>query len=392
MKRILKIIVVVIFIIALFCAIIYLNINKLYDNGNVSSTLDFEHSKWIELPVTVNDKDAKTIFDTGVNFICVAEASSVEKYKIRKIPFLRALINSTQWEELGLIDSLKIGDFEFKNVPVVIMDFKSNNSSLTCVDSDFIIGMSLISQLIWDFDFEKKELSLSKENNTYDISDSNKLEYKGIFSPQLSVKVGDTEHKVLMDFGFVSTLNLKADTSLKGNYNFQSTGDENIFGKYANNGYSAIEDVILNRDTLKNVSIQYSETLTADKNIIGLGVFSMYRRVILNPYKKALYLCNAFQYNRFKYNYGFGFNIHRKNNFLLVSYIDKGSSAYQMNIAVGDTIEKIGNYSVDDLCSMDYCDFLEQRNLIFQADSIGLKIRNNDTLKVIKKTKYSPGL
>ncbi len=390
MKRFLKIIIVTIFIIALLSVVIYLNINKLCDNKNASSTLDFEHSKWIELPITVNHQDAKTIFDTGVDFICVAEASSVEKYKIRKIPFLRALINSTQWEELGLIESLKIGDFEFKNVPVVIMDFKSNNSSLTCVDSDFIIGMSLISQLIWDFDFEKKELSLSKENNTYDISGSNKLEYKGIFSPQLSVKVGNTEHKVLMDFGFVSTLNLKADASLKDNYNFQSTGDENIFGKYANNGYSAIEDVILNRDTLKNVSIQYSETLTADKNIIGLGVFSMYRRVILNPHEKALYLCNSFQYNRFEYYYGFGFNIHRKNNFLLVSYIEKGSLAYQMNIAVGDTIEKIGDYSVDDLCSMDYCDFLEHRNLIFQADSMDLKIRNNDTLKVIKKTKYSP--
>ncbi len=390
MKKTTKIIISTIFVLAIVFVVIYLNTNKLQNNKPTYQTLTFSKKELIELPITINGHKTKSIFDTGSD-ICVADISAVEKYKIKTIPFLRTLVNNSQWQKLGIIDSFYIGDFEFKNVLVVIIDFKSNNSALRCMDSDFIIGMPLISQLIWDFNFKQKEVQLSNEGTKYDTLHGNKLEYTSKNRPQLCVKIQNTEYKALMDFGNTGNLNLKIETSSTRSYNFKSTGYENIFGKYSTNGKKAIKDIILNKDTLRNISIDYSTVQTNNTNLIGLGVFSNYNKVVINPYKKALYLCEKHHCKtRTNYYYGFGFNIDRKDNTLLISYIMKGSSAFNKNIAIGDTIEKINNYSANSLCSYDYCDFVKECESIFQNDSLCIKFKNNDTLKFIRQAKIFP--
>ncbi len=362
----------------------YRSINKLDTKEKTISTISFYQPNWLEIPITVNQQKARTIFDTG-SMINVINKPQVKKYNVIPTPFYTP-VNRKSVHQLGVIRSLKIGSFEFKNVWVVIMDFKKNESSLHCAESDFLIGMPLIKQLIWNFDFSKKSLTLSNYKNFNQKLFTNQIKYNNNIAPKTTIKIKDKKYKLLIDFGYTTTIYIKEKNISKNSNRYQTKDNENIFGAYLDKGGRNIENIVFGKDSLPNIVVDYTDK---GHNIIGLGVFLNYQRIVINPFQKTIYFTKKRKNSRKKYYTGLGFNIRRENGSLLVSSVFQNSPADKAHLTIGDTIENINNYSADSLCnSFDYCDFLKEKNRILSQDTVRIKFKNNDTTKQIIKGTY----
>ncbi len=362
----------------------YWSVNKLETKEKTIVTIPFYQPNWIEIPITVNQQKARAIFDTG-SMGNVISKSQVKKYNVIPIPFYIP-VNGKSFHQLGLIRSLKIGNFDFKNVWVVIMDFKNNESSLHCAESDFLIGMPLIKQLIWNFDFSKKSLTLSNYKNFNEKLFTNQINYNNNIAPKTTIKIKDKNYKLLIDFGHTATVSIKEENISKNSNKYQTKDNEDIFGSYLDKGGRSIESIVLGKDTLPNTVVEYAGK---GHNIVGLGVFLNYQKIVINPFQKTIYFTKIRTNSRKKYYTGLGFNIRRENGSLLVSSVFQNSPADKIHLTVGDTIEAINNYSADSLCNFfDYCDFLKEKNRILSKDSVWIKLKNNDTTKLIIKGTY----
>lgn len=110
----------------------YCNILKNYSQSNIYldtkedcvlpiKISTFEHGSLISLPVTINNTTEDFIFDTGAEGNAVSEAFA-KRHQIKVIGDSIATLGAiTMYSKLGLIDSLKIGNIVYKNVPVNIL-------------------------------------------------------------------------------------------------------------------------------------------------------------------------------------------------------------------------------------------------------------------------------
>ena len=126
------------------------------------SSFNFEYEKLIKIPVNINGKTYKFIFDTGAGSSVLSEsvASSLGLKPVTKTKTLDSQGNEST-RSIYVIDTITIGGVQFINQPFVSADL----SNISCVGSEFdgIIGSNLMSKAIWYIDNIQKNITLTND-------------------------------------------------------------------------------------------------------------------------------------------------------------------------------------------------------------------------------------
>lgn len=118
---------------------------------------DPEHLRGYGLAVQLNGHKSSLMLDTGASGILVkrsiAEHAGISKISEAKV---RGIGNKGRRNGfVGMVDSIKIGDLEFHNCPIQVMDSRS------VVEEDGLIGSDVMEDFLVDIDFPAEKLRLS---------------------------------------------------------------------------------------------------------------------------------------------------------------------------------------------------------------------------------------
>ena len=143
-----------------------LNEIKLLPNNNKSGNGIYFYAKW-------NGINLRTLFDTGFSSCYIYNRTLAEKIGIKlNTKDTLMLNNGTSRVLSGVIDSLELGEFIIKNVPVVVNIEITDSTNLAQVkcDSfmnstfDIVLGIPVIRHLsVIEFDFAKNTMSFSQK-------------------------------------------------------------------------------------------------------------------------------------------------------------------------------------------------------------------------------------
>jgi tetratricopeptide (TPR) repeat protein len=120
--------------------------------------LDPNHLRGYGLSVVLNGHKSSLLLDTGSTGILV-KRSIAEKAGISKVTATKVYGVGDKGSKnayVGIADSIKIGDLEFKNCPVEVMEGRS------VADEDGLIGGDVFEDFLVDIDFPDEKLKLSE--------------------------------------------------------------------------------------------------------------------------------------------------------------------------------------------------------------------------------------
>ncbi len=119
---------------------------------------DPQHLRGFGLPVGVNGEKSRLLLDTGASGIMInrrlAEKAGVTKLSEIEIQGIGDTGSKSGY--IGVADSLRVGDLEFKNCPVRVVEDRGINGE------DGLIGADVFSKFLIDMDFAKEKLRLSQ--------------------------------------------------------------------------------------------------------------------------------------------------------------------------------------------------------------------------------------
>jgi Flp pilus assembly protein TadD len=134
--------------------------------GNVTSTQgnlvplarDAGHMRGVGLSVSVNGAKANLLLDTGASGILIdrgiAEKAGLAKLSETSVWGIGDKGANAGW--IGLANSIKIGELEFQNCPVTVMDKRS------VADENGLIGADVFSSFLVDIDIPDRKLRLGE--------------------------------------------------------------------------------------------------------------------------------------------------------------------------------------------------------------------------------------
>jgi len=119
---------------------------------------DPNHIRGYSLTVVINGRKARLMLDTGASGILVdrgiAEKAGVTKLSETRIGGIGDKGDAGGY--VALADTLKIGELEFKNCPVEVLDKRS------VLGDDGLIGSDVFAQFLVDLDFPEEKLKLQE--------------------------------------------------------------------------------------------------------------------------------------------------------------------------------------------------------------------------------------
>jgi len=119
---------------------------------------DPQHMRGYGLPVLLNGHKSSLMLDTGASGILV-KRSIAERAGISKITETKVggVGNKGRRDAyIGVVDSIKVGDLEFQNCPIEVMESRS------VAGEDGLIGSDVFEDFLVDIDFPNEKLKLSE--------------------------------------------------------------------------------------------------------------------------------------------------------------------------------------------------------------------------------------
>ena len=120
--------------------------------------IDPSHLRGYAISVVLNGRKNRLLLDTGASGILVKQ-SIAERAGITKISETKVLGIGNKGRRnayVGIADSIKVGELEFQNCPVEVMESRS------VADEDGLIGADVFEDFLVDIDFPNEKLKLSE--------------------------------------------------------------------------------------------------------------------------------------------------------------------------------------------------------------------------------------
>lgn len=129
---------------------------------------DSEHVRGFGIRVSVNDRKANLMLDTGANGILITRQLA-EKARLTKMADSRIRAVGDRGESSAYVTiagSVRIGDLEFRDCPIRVIENRSP------VDGEGLIGTDFFEQFLVNLDFPQQKLRLSalpKQRQDFDL-------------------------------------------------------------------------------------------------------------------------------------------------------------------------------------------------------------------------------
>ena len=321
----------------------------------------------IILPVTIQGKEYKFMFDTGAPNVISKELAAELNIK----PKVSKKTGDSQGVKENLdflyIDEIIVGGITFTDMGSAVVDL-NKSVEIGCLGVDGLIGANLMRQAFWEIDYEAKIMRISSKITNFQIpEDAEKVSFEPVLSgtPKVSVFYNGIEDKyVTIDYGstgFVSSTKAVLDKlmisdSIARLYGSGSTSS-GIYGAGSADTmyYARVPETKIGSVTLtENVMI-----FEPNKGkTIGMEFFSQYR-TILDWESNTLYLIpQQLEETHRQSLETFGFSYLYDDGKLIVRFVIPESEAYKQGIRLGDEIISINDENFENLTTNAYCEFL----------------------------------
>ena len=224
---------------AIIILLIFLNIScssnqKFFNSGEAIINKDIEvvDLKIVkDLPlckVTIKGKEYWFLVDTGAAMVISKEIFEDLDLKTLHSATVGDSQKNKETQDFFLLPEIKIGNMTFKNIAAVAMTI--NNQELKCFGFDGIVGANLLAKLNWQFDYQNKKISASKNAALFNIEQSDfTLDFtsKAQKTPQVAGKVNDKIQDFTFDTGYAGNIKIANDLS----YHQELTSSEKFYIK-----------------------------------------------------------------------------------------------------------------------------------------------------------------
>lgn len=325
----------------------------------------------------------KFILDTGAPLAISQELQNSIKYPILiRVP-LKDANNHSDTINIVNLDTFRLGNIIFINIPAVVLDFK--NSPIACKNIDGIVGSNIVRFLIAQFDLKRGKIILTDTSKKMLPVDKNSRQpifldnqSNAFLKVNLTNSLLDTVH-FDSGMGNLYDMNLKKVLQLVSVVNTETIKVKRGFGVTGQGMLGkAKEDSAYLINTYINLGNQYFENVeigtTQAKSRIGrdllnygtLTIDYINRRYYFNKYPQRL---NASRPN-------FGFNIIAEKNKATVGVVWEATEAQKKGLHSGIEIVSINGKTFFDKTSCEISKILlkeyaeKKLEIIFLSDGM----------------------
>jgi hypothetical protein len=346
---------------------------------------DFD-SKFIILPVTINGKTYRFLYDTGAPFSISKAIQKELGFKQLKKSRMKDSDNNRAQVSWVKVDTVQLGDIPFCNHSAFVGDFRAN-PVLACFNVDGIIGSNNIRLCNWYIDYENEQLHLTNQNaDTFGIKGFEApFELDRQYNISLDLKSGPVILKNMhIDTGSNGDLSVypsQFDTLVKYNqtnkvYSLNGVKQSGILGEVTpvSSRHSELDSLEIGNLVVPNVGIG-----TGTSKLIGNEILSQYHLVIDSDAHKLIFRKNGIKqmpYSSFGFTPG---STDGKNVFVQAVYTDSPSALAgilpDMEILNFDSLDFKSNHNI--------CDFVKhahQTDNAYYTAKMKVKAENGDTL------------
>jgi hypothetical protein len=141
------------------------------NSPKIVEEIEYEFIKQkIVIPIVIKGETYRFLFDTGSKTII---SNQLKEKLIPKVQYEWNIYdgnNQNQLIESVLLDSLKIGTLQFRNINALAMNLKEE--SFECFDLDGTIGSDLLLDYIVQIDPKEKKIRFGKDSNLFSLDES----------------------------------------------------------------------------------------------------------------------------------------------------------------------------------------------------------------------------
>ena len=355
----------------------------------------------IFLNAKVNGKQYRFLLDTG--------SPTLLTKKVAKDLGLKSGVESTAKDgngnpvtmEFSVLAQLKIGDVEFRNIPVFIFD----PSHMELGDSIFdggIIGSEIMPLCNWQINFEKKHLILSNDIKQLEFIDSAQaaklklysypytpiVEYSidNSFKDQAIFDTGNSELFTLFDRAFEELKKRKLIDSAIGKAIGTLGVSAGGIGKDTSFHLVALKQLSFGELHFQNIEV-WTHSIVA--SLIGAKIFDS--QVVTLDYANKVVYFHEYKDPITKPK-TFGFKPYLKDQSVYVGFLKESSPAEKAGMQLHDQILKIDGFDCRELKSLEPIELLEvmkSLSSIQQRQEIEITFKRNGLKKkvLLKKVK-----
>lgn len=363
-------------------------------NHTLSKTPIRTEGNRINLEATVNGKTFRFILDTG--------SPTVLTKKVADALDLNVLGQNTGSDahgnpvkmDLSVLDTLKIGDVVFANIPVFIFD-QTSIPMADCIFDGGIIGSEIMPLTQWQINFKDKELVLGGEIKDYGFIQNAKAAKLFVFQYPHTPIIEHTINKSLTDKAIFDTgntellhLNIKAFEELKKRQKIKSEITQG-FGSFGSSaGGEALEQVHykinVNRLDIGKLSLKNIPVWTRSQvpTLVGARIFES--QIVTLDYAEQKVYFYEYQHPQPFASDKFGLKTSIDNKRLRVSFVTKNSIAEEKGLAVGDQILAINETRFDKIEHTNLCEMAAKLTQSYRHNEWLLELAEKDGLLRLK--------
>ena len=400
MKKLLPLIVLI------FCSGLYAQtpkeIKKAIKNRDkflyaVKAPKSFEQSINIEivnneilLPVTIQGKTYRFLFDTGATCVLSPELKEQLKLKAVNSGNLQDSAGNISPQDFFIIRSLSIGDIAFTQVGAAAIDLK-NFATMLCSSLDGVIGANLMRTCNWRIDYENKKLQFSTKKllpktdyTTTDFTEG----FSG--SPLVTITTGGFYFDALVDTGNNGSIDINEELYFKSRIStsgsFKKSFGKGFYSFTGNKDHTAyngiLDSLYIGKTLVHNQPVRVSPS---PMFMIGNEFLAQFGEIVFNWETMQLYLPVATK--PLKPETSFGFSPIVNDEIMEVGVIWENSEAQKMGFEVGDKILSINGSDFSTLSNLQWC---EVREIFREEKSLDVTILKADgTKKTAQLAKYN---
>ena len=347
-------------------------------NKNFVDTIEFETIiNKIIIKVKIDSVERKFMFDTGAPCMIKADILPLINHKFKEKRNLQDVRGRVHEHSFITLDSLKIGNTKFINVPAFDIKNENLDELFRCLDFDGIIGSNILNGILVKIDYQKKLIILSdrpeaflKQSKAGDLSIS--PHGKPFIDIKISSKVKD---KVLFDSGddgFYSISNNSVSKFKKSKFKLSDYLIDTI--KISDS--QSISKLLFSDLKLSNVNFKDVVTITNSLSYSRIGSELLkYGSLVLNfkdkefiyePYDqsaKEIHLPQAIR----------DFSISIDSGVMKISQLWPNSISRKIGIKEGDQLLELNGNKIESPC-----EFFLSDGLKANSEKIVIKIKNQE--------------
>src|SRR3990167_167376 len=376
-----------------------LKLVKLLKQGDVeqpsfTSEIPFEmRMGLVVVKVNINGKDYDFMVDTGAPNLVTKELAAELNLK----PKVERRTGDSQGKkevlEFAEMPEMLIGGVHFIEMGAAIADLKRSNE-IACLDADGFVGANLMKEAVWQFDYERKVITISDTISAFEIpADAYRIPFTPAASSTPLIDItydGETDKRVTFDTGSNGFFN-GSPTIRKS---LQSTGKltnsvvaygANSSGLYGMGDGDSLYLSMVSETKLGNLTVpEQVVSFGSGARTIGTKFLKHYRVIIDWSAKEIILIPNdKFVNNTYE---SFGISPFYNNDQLEVRMVMLGSEADKLGIKLGDRILEVNGNDMRVFTKDMWCDVInnglvpesdEMVTLLIDRDGEDLKVQLN---------------